>query len=393
MDCSGGHFDNPKGEALTAERSEIGGTVFLKDDFSATGQVNLRGAHIGADLECDKGSFQYPSGKALIAERAEINRSAFLRKGFSAQGEVTLEGSRIGTDLDCSKGKFEKFTLTESSVKGGFYWNEVQAITELDLSDFAVGRLWSDKKSWPKQQGKLDLDGLVYGGISDDLKNDGDWRLKWLALSDFSAQPYRQLARVLRDLGDDEGSNQILMELEKRTREQARKKPALAPERWWLRTKDDISWATIGYGISPLRALVEAGGLTLLGWIVFRRARVAGVMVPTDKDAYSDLRNHGRVPDNYPPFSPFMYSLENCIPLVKLGQDEHWQPDPSPKPQPTAPISAGRSARLQKFLTEDLPRSFTSSAFLRWCRWLIIILGWVLATFLVAGLSGIVKSN
>jgi hypothetical protein len=32
-------------------------------------------------------------------------------------------------------------------------------------------------------------------------------------------------------------------------------------------------------------------------------------------------------PAAYPKFSPYIYALENELPVVKLGQDDHWAPD------------------------------------------------------------------
>ena len=99
------------------------------------------------------------------------------------------------------------------------------------------------------------------------------------------------------------------------------------------------------------------------------------------------------------PFNPFIYSLENCAPLVKFGQDDHWHADPNARTGPTPPsLVADKSKMLNEVLswldrlTSPLARWLSPSA-LRWFRWILIGLGWLLATFFVAGVSGIIKTN
>jgi hypothetical protein len=117
-------------------------------------------------------------------------------------------------------------------------------------------------------------------------------------------------------------------------------------------------------------------------------------MAPTDSAAYAEFRASGHAPAHYPPFSPLIYSLENCLPLVKFGQDDRWQPDPSPQPQvnPLSPASGCR-ARFKNLLLARLTDRATSPVALRWLRWIIIILGWLLATFFVGAVTGVIKTS
>jgi hypothetical protein len=64
--------------------------------------------------------------------------------------------------------------------------------------------------------------------------------------------------------------------------------------------------------------------------------------------------------EHYPPFQPFVYTLENALPMAKLGIDDKWMPDPT------------RGSYL----------------FLATSRWLLILLGWFYAGVLGAALSG-----
>ena len=75
---------------------------------------------------------------------------------------------------------------------------------------------------------------------------------------------------------------------------------------------------------------------------------------------------------HYEPLSPVAFSIENSLPLVKLGQIDYWGPDPS-------------------------PRATTST--LHWGRLLFgfqrlqVLFGWILATLFVAAVTGIVQKH
>lgn len=91
---------------ITADRAQIAGSVFLRNDFICTRTVKLLGATIGGDLACNKATFSVPAGEnAIDADGAQIAGSVFLSKGFVSTNRVWLLGATIGGDLDCSKGK------------------------------------------------------------------------------------------------------------------------------------------------------------------------------------------------------------------------------------------------------------------------------------------------
>ena len=115
------------------------------------------------------------------------------------------------------------------------------------------------------------------------------------------------------------------------------------------------------------------------GWMGNLRG---GEMVPTEEKALQSFKDtNGRPSENYPPFFPLVYSLENSVPLIKLGQVDRWQPNPSSQ----VPVQRNQSWgwRLQSFVT--------NGRFLMYFRWGQIMVGWLLATLFVAGLTGIVR--
>jgi hypothetical protein len=419
LDCDDGVFINPankltgSGTALLADGMVVKGNVFFRNRCQAQGEVSLLDAQIGATLGCMGGTFINPSkgdigtGRALSADRVTVKGDVFISDGFRADGRVRLPGAHIGGDLHCTGGEFKSVTL--------------------DLRGASVSSLWDDEKSWPKP-GKLHVDGFVYGRIADG-PTDARARLRWLSLQpEFTTQPYRQLAKVLRDNGDDSGAQQVLIAMEDRRWDSKEDHRWTDPfQRWPLKL-------SVGYGYDPLRAFWEVLALSALGWVIYRRSYLNGNIVPIDKDAYQAFKAEGVAPPSHGRFSALVYSVENSLPLVKLGQADKWQPDPDSHGMPTQKkpmsarpkrfwLSSQKSASPQFFRTRFAPfvRSLaeranrllakiglqsdpdstkapsrlsqwgTSPKFLRWFLWVQILVGWLLATLFLAGVSGIAR--
>lgn len=367
------YFTGTHTKGIKADRIEVKGGLFLRHKFSAEGEVRLLGAKIGGDLDCVGATFKNATGYALVADGVEVKGDIFLRENFAVNGGISLPGAHVA-------GGFQSYG-----------WNDGSEAT-LVLRNAALGALMDDEAVWNKV--KLDLDGCVYQTISKG-PTDAKARLRWLErLEKFTPQPYRQLAKFLHERGDDDGEKKVLLVLaEKVHAEQLGKLPRW--QRPFRGFADVAEVATIGYGIRPERAALWAIGLTALGWVLHRRAALARAMAPTDKSAYDEFAANGRqTPRYYPGFNPFIYSLENCLPLVKLGQDDRWQADPA------APRRVGRPrpALLTRAWWRDLiygrvPSGLCSRRFLQGFRWFMILAGWALATFFVAAVTGIVKKE
>jgi hypothetical protein len=388
------------GIALSADGVTVRGDVLLSGGFHSEGAVNLSNAQISGNLYCGGGTFLNPpqkeltgSGTALGADTISVRRNALLSDGFRAEGRVDLTVARIGGELVFRKGKFKAAAL--------------------DLRDASAKSILDDDQVLP-ERGKLYLDGFVYGRIAEG-RTDAKTRLRWLSLQParpFARQPYLQLAKVLREAGDDAGARRVLVAMEDRQWEVKEDHQWTDPLlRWPLR-------ATVGYGYHPLWAFWEVVGLTALGWIIHRRGYLAGNVVPTDRDAYQSFKADGQPPAHYTAFAPLIYSVENSLPLVKLGQTDRWQPDPksqnSALQQRSLTTSLGQQRQwprglkwlraslvlcgLKRDLDPERPRSRvsrvgTSARSLRWFLWIQILLGWLLATLFLAGVTGIVRTQ
>jgi len=112
-------------------------------------------------------------------------------------------------------------------------------------------------------------------------------------------------------------------------------------------------------------------------------------MVPRDEAAYTQFKATGHAPGHYEPLGPFVYSLENSLPLVKLGQTDRWGPDPAPNWHP----SDSGSPATTNAADPSSASLFASPRFLFAFQRLQVLLGWILATLFVAGVTGIVQKN
>ncbi len=364
LECDGGTFRNKGGRSLNAAGINVKGHVFLRRDpnpeknaegkeipFMAEGEVNLVTACVDGQLDCSGGLFCNPTGQGLSADRLIVKSSVYLNDGFTANGTLKLSGVQVGGTFDCSGGNFQKATLDLTDATAG-------TLVDSGLGDIPPGApADSPPTVWP-QLGNLCLDGFTYARISSRGRINVHKRIDWLGLqppSPFRPRPHLQLAKIIRESGDSRGALRVLERMEDlRRKDEERGRFA---QLWTLILK----W-TIGYGYDPKRAIWALAFLTVMGGVLYCGGYFAKMMVPTEKGAYAELASRNSLPPHYPRFSASIYSLENSLPLIKLGQADKWQPNPA------TPV-------------------------LVWFLRIQILLGWVLATFFVAGISGIVHKE
>jgi hypothetical protein len=427
LNCGGGTFKNTphkdvpgSGKALNAGGVNVMRNVLLSrqtgekgKEFTAEGEVRLLGAQIGGDLLCAGGRFKNPpqngvpeSGTALYADGLDVRGSVSLRQGFTAEGEVRLAGAQIGGDLNCRGGMFSALNGQGTRVDHHLLLRDVRDAKNaiIDLRNASADALFDHEASWPAE-GNLCLDGFRYGRVSYGPR-EAEARLRWLALQrEFTPQPYRQLAKVLRESGDERGARQVLYEMEKlRRTEQSRiwrnrlhneKLSQSSLVMGWPRYGLARAWGsvlryTIGYGFRLQCTLYWLIGLTVLGTLLFGFGYMGGSMAPTEREAYACFEEQGWPPRHYQAFNPFIYALENSVPVLKLGQDSAWAPDPGPREQERA---GAVNFPPWKWLVRVRPHAWVTPWLLRCYRWLQIVSGWMLATLFVAGVTGVVRKE
>ena len=392
LNCSGAKL-KAKGDALIADGAKIS-YVFLRDGFESEGTICLRGAEIKGYLDCS-GAKLRAKGDALFADGAKIGDCVFLTDGFESEGAIRLLGAEIGGNLSIRSAKVAGVVCQNTVVTGDLIWQSVEKSkdTFLILVGAKVKNLRDDKKSWP-EEGNLGIDGLVYEGLKlheplsdEDIKtgryarelplNARD-RIAWLELQPeedaAAAQPWVQLANLLNASGDPEGAREVRYAYQRRLHGrnvllQGRTYPFDQLEQW------------------PLEIWAPIASLGLIGSLIFWRAHRMSMMAPTEREAFEEFHESGKPPERYVPFNPVIYALENVMPVVKLGQDSAWYPNPQAVPGnwlPDRPEWLKNTAERWAITRWIFRLNYRRLAALRWS---LILFGWALAIILAAALS------
>ncbi len=335
LDCADGRFQNLKRIAINASGLKAEVDVNLRGGFHAEGEVRLLGASISGNLDCAGGRFQNPEGDALSADRLKVEGNIFFR------GSSDREGREVNPIIH------GKVSFVRVEVKGGIQWLDIETPKEaaLDYRYSYIGVLVDEPDSWPAP-GNLFLDGCTYERIEGLQSGDSKLRVEWIKCSQpgsFTPQPYEQLAKVFRENGFEEDARDVLI---------AKNKSYIknAPVSRWAKLRRRIFGWILGYGYRPWKAVWWLLGFWGIGTGLFWLGRYVEVIQPTRS-----------VP--YPDFIAPVYSLDLFIPLINLHQATYWLPD---------------SQNLWGILI-----------LIYFC--VHIVLGWVLMTMFIFGLTGLLK--
>jgi hypothetical protein len=366
--------------AIDAQQALIHGDVLMR--LGHYDDVNFYRGAIDGNLDCSSGRFVGDDPVSMV--EATIKGDALFHQSFETGGLVDFRLAKVGQSLSFNHARFtgkgvSGLSAERATVGGGLYWVDITLTphTMLDLSALRAGSLWDDAASWPAA-GNLDLTGFVYGGFSGGSA-DAESRLAWIhrqPRSDWAQpQPYRQLALILRQNGAEEGATRVEIARESALTEYGGLR---LPERIWRMALR----VTIAYGYRPLRALWWILLFVTVGTALFEWGYRARLITPTEESAYESFCATGEPPPHYPPFSSFVYSLENFLPVVDLHQETYWRPNPRHRRADDKPVTAAESLR------ETLP-----ARLLRWYLWLHILAGWTITPLLFAGLAGLLRSG
>jgi hypothetical protein len=320
-----------------------------------------------------KGSFELRAAK--------VAQDVHLDNGFRAEGIVSFRDVRVDHE---------------------FILKEIKSADKmiLDLSFAKIASLLNDSQSWP-ERGNLSLQGFVYDVIDKDAKSDASTQVQWLdrqSRLEFLSQPYEQLAVVLRNMGLQEESVKVMI-----AKNEDHGRYAKGWDWWWY----NVFGKVIGYGYRPWDALWPSLFFVGIGTVLFWRGFRSKILMPKDEKTYEAYKKD-QPTESYPSFNCFIYSLETFVPLVKLGINEYWVPNSNlgddviflvrefalrfafgayatkPVRDEFAPLKAsGQLATRNPFKVGGL---------LRWYLWFHILVGWILTTLLLGGLTGLLKT-
>ena len=363
-----GKLKNKEMITLNLNSAKINGNVFLDKKFISKGEVSFTSAQIEGGVICSDAKFVNKNKKALSFNSAKINGNVFLGENFCISG-----------DLDFSASKIRKISISKKiRIKGNLLFG-LMTVDTINISNISFDE---------KYLKKLGLDGLSYNHLSG-TNLDSKTLLQWLGkMPEFKPQPYKQLAKVLRNMGHHKEANDIMIEYNDIITEKSDNK--------FIKLLKRIYGTTAGYGYKPMRVIKWMTIVWLLCSLFYWNASKVAVFAPNNplvfqkKDYYechveengtswSDVFNwekynssnnwiDSKLEGEYTTFNPFMYSLDVILPIVDLQVEKDW----------------GQYVAMKDGTLND---------FTRWLMWFEILFGWIYSLILVAILSGLAKNE
>jgi hypothetical protein len=347
-----GEFRNVGGVSINAVGMSVKGSVRLMEPCKVLGTVDLAGARIGADLEFSGGTFGETARKGdtvIDANGAQIEGDVRFKENVKTEG-----GVRFQKDIDL----FGKVILHDAKVGRFLIIKNISGpsreVVEFQLIAARAGVLDHPRTGWPAK-GRLYLDNFVYDIVDPGLMDTNDW-IEWLGLqASFSGGPHEQLASVLTKIGRPEAATEILVDKE------VAKGNHPEPSSWrlgrWAWYK--VLGPCIDFGYAPAKSLLVGVVIVLVGWFVFAIAARNRLFEPKEKDPGASGRT----------FKPLLYSIDLFTPVITFYERDFWALNLQPG-----------------------PHRYRALLFILRSYWIFhIIMGWVITSFIVAGILGLVR--
>ena len=277
------------GAEVNATRMEVTGVLTAREAHfnSPTAPVDFTGLKTGGDAFFTRATFAGPVTfqSAQITENWRLDGSLFT----NANAVVKFEEARVGaasTFVDCCFAGYVSF------------------------KDAGFGAVDFSKVSWPVTHSDhpwLWLNGMTYGRISAGSEKDSWQNIYNLVQrtthgSAYSADVFTRLEDYYRKLGYSRPADSFFRAQKEREREEVLKGFAWA----WSFFLEQF----VGYGRSPERAIFWSVVIIAIGCAMFQPHR----MEP-QKSEYAERK-----------YSPFWYSVDVYLPIIKLHDAEIWKP-------------------------------------------------------------------
>lgn len=337
LDLDGARISASGPWAVWAGGLIMGGGVFCQKGFTTRGGVRLLGAQLPGGLFMRGARLEKPGGTALAADNVTAT-VVHLSEGFSATGTVRLRGARISDLLTldgAALGGRDTALFGVGMQVGTFEFGlAAEPVGAVDLQGATAAVLHDREQSWPKV---VLLDGFVYGSLRSDrtpLHEGVAHRVAWIRRNPgYAPQPYEQLAACYRRAGHDDIARRVLLEKQRHHRR------TLNPlGRLWGYLLD----AAVGYGYRPWLSAVWMTTLCLLCGLAF-----------STRSPVQTKAGEGA------PFNPFIYTVDLLFPIGDFGQRSAWH----------------------------------WTGLTQWLAYLLIAVGWLLTTTVVAGISRTLNRN
>lgn len=387
--CDGGKFLRKGKNCLNADGIEVGGDLFMQKGqkgFEARGEVRLPGAKVGGQWSCNGGKFRREGKICLNADDIEVRADLFMQSGFEAKGEVRLLGAKLGKGVYVDHlDSVCKIDLSHAEI-GDRLNLSVHEESNIDLSNVSVAVLDLTPMRSDTTDASFKLVGLAYDNIdigesiasgSKEAKDVIERLIRLLARSDAEThypQPYRQMVRALREHGYQHEAIQVA--IAKRGADHVSK--SRDPKNWATRFRSWLIKKLTGCGYYPQKVLRVWLYVMAAGIAVYYIWGAQDTMAPSEGDVLVWQVEHGQgnLPIGYPPYISWLYALDEFIPIIDLGQADRYRPSPD-RLAGKVPIFGSCGPKAGDFLlVVDV---------------VLDLLGWVLASLLIAAYSGLIR--
>ncbi|MFR9791332.1 membrane-associated oxidoreductase [Streptomyces sp. MB22_4] len=319
--------EDPEEAVLQLNHAELATDVWAPG-LVAHGTVQLNGAVVGGQVNLNDAVLDAPGGTALHAEVLAVGTDLHAMR-LRARGRVNLSGARIPRQLNLAHARLSNpdgHALRASSSVIGELWLRSAAPIQgtVNLRRAQFDMLHVLPEVWPD---RVQLDGLSYRVLTPHLP--AEQRLPLLEREPDGYLPYlyEQLTTAYRTVGDDAAARTVQLAKLRRHR------GTLPPyARLWGYLQD----AAVGYGFRPMRAAF---------WLL--------LLLCTGTLAFTLHHPPALKPSEAPAFNPLFYTLDLLLPIIDFGQES----------------------------------AFAPRGGYQWLSYLLIALGWVLATTIAAGVT------
>ncbi|GGM57745.1 oxidoreductase [Longimycelium tulufanense] len=343
---------HPWEDAVWAPRVAVGGELDGRE-LRVCGTLLFAGARIGVSLNL-RGAVLHCPGRhehsgwpkpSLDFRAGYLGRDVVCSSGFTASGGVRLANAQVGRDvrlhgatlgavsgataLHCYGLRCQELSVPLAAPPGG----------PVVLSYASCASFQDNEALWANT---IELEDFTYDTLHPRAELSAAVRLRWLgrAMPDYSPGPYDQLAATFRAGGHEDGATTVLIEKQRLRYAALARGSRLGPV---VRLVSWLQRWMVGYGYRPTRALAWLVVCAVLGTVWFA---LHEPLVPVNEE-------------DHPVWDPFLYTVDQLIPIVDLGNKSRWRAD-----------------GLSKWITAAM-----------------ISLGWILATTVAAGLTRLLKRN
>ncbi|MFG3253359.1 membrane-associated oxidoreductase [Streptomyces sp. NPDC048172] len=324
-------FIAPDGRAALVATVVTVGLDLLCNEVRAEGEVRFTRCRVGGRVNLEGARLDNPGGAALRLGGAAVGAEVSAA-GLRTRGQVKLRGAQLSGALVLTGARLSHpggAALLASGASGAELWLDGLDIADghLSLRGATFTTVHAAPEDWPD---RVWLDGLTYQALSPHLPPARRLALLGRDGDGYVPYAYEQLAAAYRRAGDEPAA---------RTVQLAKHRHYRTTRPWYERLWGYVQDGAVGYGYRPLRAAGCLLVLLLIGSAVFAQHPPRPVK-----------------PEEAPGFDAAFYTLDLLL-VVGFGQESAFRPE-------------GGYQRL---------------------AYLLIALGWILATTVLTGVSRVLS--